>query len=204
MSQRLVTDFITTSVPGAYPKVTVKSTPSGPASTGVVAIIGEAAGGADFSIEDLKLNYFTPDQADRVQSKYVSGPVVDAMRALASPSNDSNIPGSVSRVYILKTNAGAKASALMDTDYATISAKNWGLAGNGIKQKVIASQLEVTPEADGSTISAFGTSLNSKSFSIRLNGGATTVVTLSSNSADHSNVATLVIELNGQLPSGAG
>lgn len=203
MAQRLTTSFINTVIPGAYPNVSVKSVPVGVANTGVVTIIGEAAGGAHFSAEDLKDNFFTPDQADRVAEKYVSGPIVDAMRALASPSADANIVGSATRVYILKTNSGSKASSLVDTDYGTLYAKNWGIGGNQIKFKIVASQLEDTPEAESSVaIPAFGAALDGASFTIRLNGGAATVVTLSGTPADHATITDLVTELSGLLPAG--
>jgi hypothetical protein len=201
MAQRLTTSFINTSIPGAYPNVSVKSVPVGVANTGVIAIIGEAAGGAHFESEDLKENFFTPDQADLVEAKYVSGPIVDAMRALSAPSADANIVGSATRVYILKTNAGSKASAVVDTDYGTLSAKNWGVGGNQTKFKVIASQLEETPEAESSAaIPAFGVALDGASFTLRLNGGAEAVVTLGT--GGHATIGTLVTELNGLLPAG--
>ena len=126
MAQRLTTSFINTVIPGAYPNVSVKSIPVGIGNTGVVAIIGEAAGGSSFKNEDLKNNFFTPDQADKVIKKYVSGPIVDAMQALSSPSADANIVGSATNVLILKTNAGAKASAIVDTDYGNLQAQNAG------------------------------------------------------------------------------
>ncbi len=200
MAQRLTTSFINTVIPGAYPNVTVKSVPAGVASTGVIAIIGEAAGGAHFSEEDAKDNFFTPDQADRVTSKYVSGPIVDAMRLLAAPSADTNIPGSVTRVYILKTNAGAKASAIVDTDYGTLNAKNWGVGGNQVKYKITASSLEDTAQAVSAAIGSFGATLDGAEFKIRLNGGAEATVTLGI--GGHTNVATLVTELNSLLPAG--
>jgi hypothetical protein len=202
MAQRLTTAFINTVTPGAYPHVTVQSVPSGVGNTGVIAIIGEAAGGADFSEEDLKNNHFTPDQADRVLAKYVSGPIVDAMNLLASPSADALITGSVTSVFILKTNAGAKALAVVDTDYGSLRAKNWGSEGNKIKYKIVASQLEVAPEKEGAAVPAFGATLNSKTFSVRLNGGAAAAVTLSATAGDHNNIANLIIELNTLLPAG--
>ena len=47
-----------------------------------------------------------------------------------------------------------------------------------------------------------GSALNGASFTIRLNGGAATVVTLSNTSTDHDTAAHLATELNGQLPAG--
>jgi hypothetical protein len=54
MAQRLTTSFVSTNIPGAYPSVTVKSTPVGISSTGDIVIIGEAEGGADYTEEVLK------------------------------------------------------------------------------------------------------------------------------------------------------
>jgi len=202
MAQKLTTANVSTNIPGAYPTVTVKSSPSGIVSTGIITIIGEADGGADFSVEDVKNNFFGADQFDKVQAKYIRGPIVDAMRIMASPSGDVGIVGGPSRVFIIKTNQGAKASSLVDTDYGTLSAKNYGTDGNKVKFQVTASQLEVSPEITGTTIAAFGAALDQASFSLRLNGGVVAVVTLSNTAADHSNIANLVIELNSLLPAG--
>lgn len=203
MSQRLTTSFVNTPIPGAYVEENVQSLPVGISNTGVIAIIGEADGGADYSAEsNLKNNFFSPTQADVVKAKYISGPIVDAMNALAVPSADPLINGSVSGVYILKTNAGAKASAIVDSDYGTLSYNNYGVKGNLAKYEVIASQAEQAPAFTGTAISSFGAALNAASFSIRLNGAAASVITLSSTAADHDNIADLVVELNALLPAG--
>lgn len=202
MAQIFQNSFITAITPGAYPRYTVQNTTSGNASTGIVTVIGEADGGDSFSTEDLKANFFGPDQYDEVAAKYISGHIVDAFRALSASSNDTNITGSVNRIYIVKTNTGLKASTIIDTDYGDLDAKNFGILGNQTRYKVSASQLEVAPLITSTTIPAFGASLDSADFGVRLNGGASTTVTLSGTPANHSNVATLVIELNSLLPAG--
>lgn len=202
MSQRLVTSFINTNVPGSYPNIVVQSQPVGLGSSGNVVIIGEADGGEDFSSIALKDNSFTPDQLDRVQQKYLSGPIVDAFRAFSAPSADTDITGSANRIWIVKTNASAQASAIVDTDYGTLTDQNFGVPGNQYKYQVTSLAAEAPPTVQGGTIPAFGAALNGDSFTIRLNGGPATVVTLSGNPADHSNVATLVVELNTLLPAG--
>src|SRR3954469_3090070 len=126
MAQRVVTDTINTNIPGAYPSVSVKSNPVGLGASGNIVIMGEADGGDVYSNVALKDNSFTPDQADKVTALYGSGPIVDAFRAFAAPSADSIIVGSANRIYIVKTNAGSKASAVVDTDYGILSDKNWG------------------------------------------------------------------------------
>lgn len=202
MAIRLTTSFINTVTPGAYFEQNVRSTPVGIGATGVITIIGEADGGESFANESLKDNFFTPDQANQVQQKYISGPIVDAFRALSSPSADADITGSVNRIYILKTNAGAKAQTTVDTDYGTLKAKNFGKDGNKVKYQITASQLEDAPSAISGVVPAFGAALNGESFTFRINGGATATVTLSSTPADHADIATLVTELNTLLPAG--
>lgn len=121
MAQRLTTSSVNTNIPGAYPEVTVKSTPVGITSTGDIVIIGEADGGADYTQEILVNNFYTTTQLDRVAAKYIRGPIVDAMRALTSPSNDTNIQGSAGRVYIVKTNAGTKAKSELQVYPSSVS-----------------------------------------------------------------------------------
>src|SRR5271157_245602 len=104
MSQRVVTSFINTNIPGAYPNVTVQSNPVGLGASGAVVIIGEADGGPAYETVSLKANSFTPDQLAKVQSIYISGQIVDAFRAFSAPSADAGITGSANLIYIVKTN----------------------------------------------------------------------------------------------------
>ena len=202
MSQRLVTSFVNTNIPGAYPSVTVKSNPVGLGASGNVVIIGEADGGDSYLNVVLKNNSFTPDQLDRVSALYGSGPIVDAFRAFSAPSSDADITGSANRIFIVKTNSSAKASALVDTNYGTLSDQNWGKNGNKIKFQITSIAAESAPAKNGTAIAAFGAALNAQTFDIRLNGSAKTTITLSANPADHATAAALVVELNAQLPAG--
>lgn len=202
MAQRLVTSFVNTNVPGAYPRQSVISKPVGFAASGNIVIIGEADGGAEFSTVDLKKNFFGPSQAAKVAQQYIRGPLVDAMNALTGPSADPEITGSANRIYIVKTNAGSQASAIVDTDYGTLKDQNYGLDGNKYNFKVTQSLAEVAPEVSGGTIPAFGAALNGAEFSLRQNGGAVVVITLSGTAGDHNNIANLIIELNSLLPVG--
>lgn len=202
MSQRLVTSFVNTNIPGAYPNVTVKSNPVGLGASGNVVIIGEADGGDSYQNVVLKNNSFTPDQLDRVSQQYISGQIVDAFRALSSPSSDADIAGSANRIYIVKTNASTKASAIVDTDYGILKDQNFGQNGNLYKYQITNTAAENTPEVSGATIAAFGAPLNGTDFQIRLNGLVSTTVTLSGTAGDHNNQANLIIELNTLLPAG--
>lgn len=202
MSQRVVTSFVNTNIPGAYPNISVKSNPVGLGASGNIVIFGEADGGDSYQNVVLKNNSFTPDQLDKVSQMYVSGQIVDAFRALSAPSADADITGSANRIYIVKTNASTKASAIVDTDYGILRDQNWGLNGNKYKYQVTTTQAEVAPSVSGGTIPAFGAALNGASFQLRQNGLAAATVTLSATAGDHNNIANLIIELNSLLPAG--
>jgi hypothetical protein len=205
MSQRLTTSFVNTNIPGAYPSVTVKSTPVGISSTGDIVIIGEADGGADFTQDVLKDNFFTATQLTRVKAKYLKGPIVDAMAALISPSNDTNIQGSIGKVYIVKTNGGSKAEADITASpsgvYGALKDKNFGVDGNKYFFKVSQVEAEVAPSITGNSLAPFtATDFDGLSFSIRLNGGAEVAVTLGTGT--HASLADLASEIEGLLPAG--
>jgi hypothetical protein len=202
MAQRVVTDFVNTNIPGAYPSVKVKSSPTGLGASGNIVIIGEADGGESFSTVVLANNYVTPDQLVKAEAAYLSGPIVDAVRALSSPSNDADISGSANRIYIVKTNTGTKASAIVDTDYGTLRDKNWGKPGNKYKYQVTSIAAETGPSKEGATIAAFGAPLNGASISVRVNGSVATTVTLSGTASDHNSIGTLITELTGLVPAG--
>lgn len=206
MAQRLTTSFVNTNIPGAYVDVTVKSTPVGITSTGDIVIIGEAEGGADYTAETLKENFFTPTQLDRVVSKYIRGPIVDAMRALVSPSNDTDIQGSVGRIYIVKTNGGSKAQATIagvSGNYGTLKDKNYGIDGNKYYYQVTQIETESGPSLQGTDLTiGDGSIFNGLSFTFRGNGGAASVVTLSATSGDHDTIGELAAEIDAQLPAG--
>lgn len=202
--QKVSTSFLNTGVPGAYVNVTVKSTPAGIGSTGNIVIIGEASGGDVYTAEDVSQNFYTPDQANNVAAKYISGPIVDAMRMLAAPSNDPGIQGSASRVYIVKTNTSTKASAPI-ASYGTLSDKIGGVDGNKYSYKITQSQAEVGPvliSDDLTTALTTPTVFDNLSFTVRVNGGAATVITLSATSTDHDTIAELALEIDTQLPAG--
>lgn len=206
MSQRLSTTFVNTNVPGTYVNYNVITQPTGVSSSGIVVIMGEADGGPSYEQISITKSLYTPDQLSRVTSTFTSGQIVDAFQALTSPSNDTSISGTASAIYVVKTNTGTKASSTLLTSipstYGTLSDINYGVLGNQDQYQVLSVAAEVAPTITGTTIPAFGSALNSASFTIRLNGGAATVVTLSSISSDHATISALVTQLNTLLPSG--
>lgn len=207
MAQRLTTSFVNTNTPGAYPSVTVKSTPVGISSTGDIVIIGEAEGGADYTEEVLKDNFFTPTQLTRVRAKYLRGPIVDAMAALVSPSNDTNIQGSISKVYIVKTNGGSKAEADMPASpsgvYGALKDKNFGVDGNKYFFKVTQVESEIAPSITGNSLAPFtAVNFDGLSFSVRLNGGSVITPPITLGTGTHASLADLALEIDGLLPAG--
>jgi hypothetical protein len=167
--------------------------------------MGEADGGPDYSITKLKNNFFGPTAINTIRGIYTSGPIVDAFLALAAPSNDPDIVGTASNIYVIKTNKGTQASALVPNfagTYGEFDAINWGTGGNLYNFTVTSIAAEVAPAHTGGVVPAFGAPLNGDTFTIRLNGGAATVVTLSGTAGDHDTIAHLVTELNGLLPAG--
>jgi hypothetical protein len=198
--QILSNSFIVTNLPGAYSTVNVLSNPTGVGISGNIIIIGEAEGGANFSAEDLKNNFFTPDQADRVAAKYLRGPIVDAFRALASSSADADITGAPNRIYILKSNSSSKASVAIPL-YGSLSDKNFGIDGNKYSATITQASSEMGPSVTSTPLDFTDPSIfDGLSFSVRVNGGAATVITLGTGT--HANIAALISEIDAALPAG--
>jgi hypothetical protein len=198
MAIRLSNSFVNTVIPSAYTNVEVKSSTSGVGISGNIIIIGEADGGAYFSSEDLKDNFFTPDQASRVVAKYLKGPIVDAFNALAVPSSDTEITGSPNRVYIIKTNSSTQASASIPS-YGSLKDKNYGVDGNKYSVTITESIDEVGPSVTSTALDFTDPSIfDALSFSVRVNGGAASVITLGTGT--HANIGALITEIDGLLP----
>jgi len=201
MAKRLDT-IVNTVVPGSYPQVIVKSDPVGVGASGIIAIIGEADGGVDHTQEDVKLNYFGASQVDKVAQKYISGPIVDAMRMLSAPSADADITGAPTRVYILKTNASVKAAATLPS-YGSLEAKIAGADGNKIKYEVTATQDEVAPYVQSAAITNFA-ALADVEFAVRVNGGALANLDVFASGvpADFDTIAEVIALIDAGLPAG--
>lgn len=200
MAQRLVTSFVNTSIPDAYFETNVTSKPVGLGSSGIIAIVGEADGGDSYSNVVLKDNFFSPDQLAQVTNKYKSGPIVDAFRALSSPSADADITGSANAIYIVKTNTGTRASAIVDSTlpYGTLKDLNIGKAGNNYKYQITQLQAEVAPTVTGSNIPLLSGTYGA-TFTVRYNGGAATVATVGA--GPYTTGAQVAASITG-LPSG--
>ena len=124
--------------PGVYDRKSVELNPgSNQAATGIVGIVGEADGGAPGADEGVQT--FDITEISALAAKYVSGPIVDAARALVSPGNDDDIPSGASVIRVYKTNPSTQSTAEAENqDDATpttmfdVTSANYGATENQI------------------------------------------------------------------------
>lgn len=125
--------------PGAYSQTTVNLSGGFPlAATGIVAIVGEADGGAPGSDDGVQT--FTSEDIASLIAKYVSGPIVDAARILVAPAKDSRVPNGASLIRVYKTNDSSAASLNLanaaPVTLFTVTSRNFGSDQNLITVKV--------------------------------------------------------------------
>jgi hypothetical protein len=100
--------------PGAYSQTKVNLSGGFPLSTtGVVAIIGEALGGAPGSADGVQT--FTSEDLAALIEKYKSGPIVDAARMLIAPARDNRVANGASLIRVYKTNASTRSQRMLQT-----------------------------------------------------------------------------------------
>lgn len=169
-------------IPAAYASITVAPSNGGLSTTGVLALVGEADAGADWSEEaangELQDNSFGPDDFQAVVDKYKSGRLVDAFRAAASATVDPAIAGAFTSCIIVKTNVGTKATApLTNIDsaaYPSLVAKAAGALGNLIYFNVTNPTTAALPTA---TVTWIPTVSNAKVVNFSANGVKAAAVT---------------------------
>lgn len=165
-------------IPGGYPGIEVVDSASGVAVNGVLFLVGEADGGPHHSLEtNLALSAFGPDQEAAVVAKFKSGRLVEAYRGAVAPSNDEKLVGAPSRLYLIKTNSSAKASAALDKvgggTYHTLADRSYGELGNLVYFTVTQKTAETIPTTG--TFTALIPN-NTTDLSFRVNGGASLAV----------------------------
>lgn len=133
--------------PGAYSSTKVNLSGGFPlAATGIVAIIGESAGGAPGSSDGVQT--FTSEDIASLIDKYRSGPIVDAARLLIAPARDARVVNGASLIRVYKTNASLQASKSFPNAAAanlfTITSANWGDDENLISVKIEAGVLNAS------------------------------------------------------------
>jgi hypothetical protein len=125
--------------PGAYSQTRVNLSGGFPlAATGIVAIIGEALGGAPGSSEGVQT--FTSEDIASLIDKYKSGPIVDAARILVAPARDARVPNGASLIRVYKTNSATQSSLVLQNaapaNLFTLTSRNFGEDENLISVKV--------------------------------------------------------------------
>lgn len=187
MAQSFTTDSgVTLVVPSAIVQTVVQSATSGVSTTGVLALVGEADAGPSYADEiDITQNVFGPDELALVLEKYTSGPLVDAFRSAVAPSNDPNVVGAPTQIYISKTNVSTKAVGTLlrvglSSNYGSIADKSFGANGNLINVKVDASVAEVAPTTGSFT---YIPTPSTSTLNLRVNGGAAQSLAISAKKA---------------------
>jgi len=170
-------------IPDSAVNINVASSPSGIATSGIVAIVGEANEGPSWSQDaangnKLSENSYGPTDIARVQAKYGSGRLVDAFRGAITPSASNRIQGSPNRIILVKSNNSTKASRLTSDNHGTFEALRGGEAGNGIQQSVATSTAEDAASTDSFS---YVPSTSASSMALRVNGGAAQVQAISAN-----------------------
>lgn len=189
-------DFGTLIIPGAYTRINVQSPASGIGVAGFLAIVGEADEGlatSDIS-ENIANNYYSPTQMGDVINKYTSGPIVDAFKAAVAPANDPNLPGSVTRIYIFKTNPSTVASSIIPTlggNYGTFQALKAGANGSNLKWEASVYTAAVAPTTGSFTYIPVPSAATSAILNYRIRGGAATSITIAPNVAPTTLTTTL-------------
>lgn len=175
--------------PGAYSRTDVVLAGGFPlAPTGIVAIIGEAEGGAPGSSDGVKT--FTSQDIQALISTYKSGPIVDAARVLIAPARDPRVANGASIIRIYKTNASTAATAILENGAPAtlfnLTSANFGEAENLINVKVEAGSVDTAARIitirQGTTKEVLSENANATQLTITYTGAeATCDLTIASN-----------------------
>lgn len=178
--QQVTADGSVLIVPSSSISISVATQPSGIATSGVVALIGEANEGPAWndSGEVLADLSFSPVDIDSVQAKFGSGNLVDAFRNIPSPSSGPKVAGGPNRIVLIKTNSSTKSTSTTSDGSGTFSAKRAGQPGNLIKY-IISDNISES----GPTTNSFSyvPSASSSALALRVNGEDRQTLSISAN-----------------------
>jgi hypothetical protein len=171
--------------PGAYSKTSIDLSGGfalGP--VGLIAIFGESTRGRSGAEEsDISRNVYSANQLTDVRNKYGSGPLVDAMNFLFAPASDGAIAGGAQAVYVYKTNASTRATLTLASAYGTVRSLEYGIGGNTITYSAVQTP-EVAP-SKASSAPFDSSAVPAGTFTVRVNGGAISTVTVAGAYANH-------------------
>lgn len=161
-------------IPDSSVNINVVSNPSGIATSGVIALVGEADEGPSWSQDvaegnKLSANSYGPTDIARVTQKYGSGRLVDAFRGITSPSASNRIQGGPNRIILVKPNSSSKASYETADSHGEYEALRGGQSGNSIQ---VATSTSTAESAASTGNTSYVPSSSSASLKVRVNGGA--------------------------------
>jgi len=178
--------------PGAYSALKVQLDGGLPSvAVGIVGIVGESLRGAPGSVDGV--TEWDSTQLPDLIAYYGSGPIVDAALALVNPSNDGRVANGANRLKVFKTNASLQASLTLADSFGDLKAASYGAEGNLISATIEQdlSVVEATTQSSSSIV--FTGDESGAQITVRENGGAVNVYTVSGNMAD---IAALLADFN--------
>ncbi|NIU02216.1 MAG: hypothetical protein GWN01_15340 [Nitrosopumilaceae archaeon] len=136
--------------PGAYSRNVVNLSGGFPlAPTGVVAIVGEAEGGAPGATSGVQT--FTSEDIGALTQIYKSGPIVDAARILTQPARDPRVANGAGLIRVYKTNASTQSTLALENASAT-TLYNLQSANYGEDENLISVTIEAGTDTDARII----------------------------------------------------
>lgn len=175
--------------PGAYSRTETILAGGFPlAPTGVVAIVGEAAGGEPGSSAGVLT--FTSEDIGALIEQYKSGPIVEAARLLTAPARDARVPNGASQIRVYKTNASTRSSLDLSNGTTTLfelESSNFGEDENLISVTVAAGAVDtdarVLTITKGETVETLSENQNATWMTLQYTGAAPTAnITIQSGS----------------------
>ena len=110
-------------------------------ATGIVAIIGQATGGAPYTAIQSRADIRGYASVQALARDFPAGDLLEAAAIAFSPSNDPAINGGAQTVVPIKANPAAQASLTLNSatkPSITLTAKQWGTSGNMISVAIAA------------------------------------------------------------------
>lgn len=137
-----------TFTPGVYTVVNTSNfnTVNAQAS-GIVAIIGQAAGGTPYTAVKVRADYPSFTSPTQLQQYFGSGDLVEAANICFAPSNDPAILGGAQTIIALNVVPSTQATVTLASNAAaalTLSSKTYGVLGNTLNASVSAGSVSGT------------------------------------------------------------
>lgn len=123
----------TTAIPGSYSEVDASGLAKvGVGATGIIALLGEANGGAPYTAADADFaGYYRISNPGKVARTFREGDMLEAGSILFDATKDPNIPSSAQEVLFVKVNPATQSSRTFYDDtgaiWGVVSSRDYGL-----------------------------------------------------------------------------